>query len=393
MNFELNNTNLQILQKKNKLYTLLNTKFDKAYFKVSKGTFIFALCNNNGIITTELPIEYDGDVKYFSLDYRKWQIALQKFSGVDSIKVSIEDALLKLYVEGSFDEINLGIVSYASDSLPAKQIDDFAPNKAKEVKESNHTLVMTPEIRNYFDLANSLFTTQARINSIGVSQTNVMYADKNCIVKENLSEPLSDELFMCLDPEDNHIYLHTFTVKIMDILKDFNNVFYFNDEYELMVWEDENTHLVIFSDDKNISLPTDEQLESFLPEDKEAYFEVNLSDLKNSLAFFVGFYSSETWQPIRFTIEKDKDIILSYNHPTSEITKTLTGVRGTKEGTFLLDSEVLRKILAKLDYKTSDSEPIIRVNYDEKDSGNDAPGVYFTIDTTYEFLISKLLDD
>ena len=67
MNFELNNTNLQILQKKNKLYTLLNTKFDKAYFKVSKGTFIFALCNNNGIITTELPIEYDGDVKYSHL--------------------------------------------------------------------------------------------------------------------------------------------------------------------------------------------------------------------------------------------------------------------------------------------------------------------------------------
>ena len=393
MNFELNNTNLQVLQKKNKLYTLLNTKFDKAYFKVDKGTFIFALCNNNGIITTELPIDYDGDVKYFSLDYRKWQIALQKFSGVDSLKMSIEDSLLKLYVEGSFDEINLGIVSYTSDSLPAKQIDDFAPNKAKEVKASNHVLVMTPEIRNYFDLANSLFTTQARINSIGVSQTNVMYADKNCIVKENLSEPLSDDLFMCLDLEDNHIYLHTFTVKIMDILKDFNNVFYFNDEYELMVWEDDNTNLVIFSDDKNISLPTDEQLESFLPEDKEAYFEVSLSDLKNSLAFFVGFYSSETWQPIRFTIEKDKDIILSYNHPTSEITKTLIGVRGTKEGSFLIDSEVLRKILAKLDCKDFEGEPVIRINYDEKDSGNDAPGVYGTLGTTYEFLISKLLDD
>ena len=393
MNFELNNTNLQVLQKKNKLYTLLNTKFDKAYFKVDKGTFIFALCNNNGIITTELPIDYDGDVKYFSLDYRKWQIALQKFSGVDSLKMSIEDSLLKLYVEGSFDEINLGIVSYTSDSLPAKQIDDFAPNKAKEVKASNHVLVMTPEIRNYFDLANSLFTTQARINSIGVSQTNVMYADKNCIVKENLSEPLSDDLFMCLDPEDNHIYLHTFTVKIMDILKDFNNVFYFNDEYELMVWEDDNTNLVIFSDDKNISLPTDEQLESFLPKDKEAYFEVSLSDLKNSLAFFVGFYSSETWQPIRFTIEKDKDIILSYNHPTSEITKTLIGVRGTKEGSFLIDSEVLRKILAKLDCKDFEEEPVIRINYDEKDSGNDAPGVYGTLGTTYEFLISKLLDD
>lgn len=393
MNFELNNTNLQVLQKKNKLYTLLNTKFDKAYFKVDKGTFIFALCNNNGIITTELPIDYDGDVKYFSLDYRKWQIALQKFSGVDSLKMSIEDSLLKLYVEGSFDEINLGIVSYTSDSLPAKQIDDFAPNKAKEVKASNHVLVMTPEIRNYFDLANSLFTTQARINSIGVSQTNVMYADKNCIVKENLSEPLSDDLFMCLDPEDNHIYLHTFTVKIMDILKDFNNVFYFNDEYELMVWEDDNTNLVIFSDDKNISLPTDKQLESFLPKDKEAYFEVSLSDLKNSLAFFVGFYSSETWQPIRFTIEKDKDIILSYNHPTSEITKTLIGVRGTKEGSFLIDSEVLRKILAKLDCKDFEEEPVIRINYDEKDSGNDAPGVYGTLGTTYEFLISKLLDD
>lgn len=393
MNFELNNTNLQILQKKNKLYTLLNTKFDKAYFKVSKGTFIFALCSNNGIITTELPIDYEGDVKYFSLDYRKWQIALQKFSNVDSIKVSIEDYLLKLYVEGSFDEINLGIVSYTSDSLPAKQIDDFAPNKAKEVKESNHVLVMTPEIRSYFDLANSLFTTQAKINSIGISQTNVMYADKNCILKENLSEALSEDLFKCLDIDDNHIYLHSFTVKIMDVLKDFNNTFYFNDEYELMVWNDDNTSLVIFSDDKNISLPTDEQLESFLPEDKEVYFDVSLTDLKNSLAFFVGFYSSETWQPIRFTIEKDKDIILSYNHPTSEITKTLTDVRGIKEGSFLLDSEVLRKILAKLDCNFFEGEPIIRVNYDEKDSGNDAPGVYFTVGDKYEFLISKLLDD
>ena len=116
-------------------------------------------------------------------------------------------------------------------------------------------------------------------------------------------------------------------------------------------------------------------------------------DLKNSLAFFVGFYSSEAWQPIKFTVEKDKDITLSYNHPTSEITKTLTGVRGDKEGSFLLDSEVLRKIIAKLSDRGFSEDQVIRINYDEKDSGNDAPGVYFTIDTTYEFLISKLLDD
>ena len=227
MNFELNNTNLQILQKKNKLYTLLNTKFDKAYFKVSKGELIFALCSNNGIITTRLETNYEGETQYFSLDYRKWQIALQKFNNVDTINVSLEDSLLKLYVEGSFDEINLGIVPYTADSLPAKQIVDFMPNKSAEVKSCNHVLVLTPEIRSYFDLANSLFTVQTRVNSIGVSKTNVMYADKNCIVKENLTEPLSDDLFVGLDPDDNHIYLHTFTVKIMDILKDFNNTFYF----------------------------------------------------------------------------------------------------------------------------------------------------------------------
>ena len=393
MNFELNNTNLQILQKKNKLYTLLNTKFDKAYFKVSNGELIFALCSNNGIITTRLETNYEGETQYFSLDYRKWQIALQKFNNIDTINVSLEDSLLKLYVEGSFDEINLGTVPYTADSLPAKQIDDFMPNKSAEVKSCNHVLVLTPEIRSYFDLANSLFTVQTRVNSIGVSKTNVMYADKNCIVKENLTEPLSDDLFVGLDPDDNHIYLHTFTVKIMDILKDFNNTFYFNDEYELMAWEDDNTKLVIFSDDKNISLPTDEQLESFLPEDKNVYFDVNLMDLKNSLAFFVGFYSSEAWQPIKFTIEKDKDITLSYNHPTSEITKTLTGVKGNKEGSFLLDSEVLRKIIAKLSDRGFSEDQVIRINYDEKDSGNDAPGVYCTVGNTYEFLISKLLDD
>ena len=371
----------------------MNTKFDKAYFKVSKGELIFALCSNNGIITTRLETDYEGDTQYFSLDYRKWQIALQKFSNVDTIKVSLEDSLLKLYVEGSLDEINLGTVPYASDSLPAKQIDDFMPNKSAEVKSCNHVLVLTPEIRSYFDLANSLFTVQARVNSIGVSKTNVMYADKNCIVKENLTEPLSDDLFVGLDPDDNHIYLHTFTVKIMDVLKDFNNTFYFNDEYELMAWEDDNTKLVIFSDDKNISLPTDEQLESFLPEDRNVYFDVKLSDLKNSLAFFVGFYSSEAWQPIKFTIEKGKDILLSYNHPTSEITKTLTGVRSDKEGSFLLDSEVLRKIVAKLSDRGFGEDPVVRINYDEKDSGNDAPGVYCTVGDTYEFLISKLLDD
>ena len=63
MNFELNNTNLQILQKKNKLYTLLNTKFDKAYFKVSNGELIFALCSNNGIITTRLETNYEGETQ------------------------------------------------------------------------------------------------------------------------------------------------------------------------------------------------------------------------------------------------------------------------------------------------------------------------------------------
>ena len=390
--FELNNFNLGLLQKKNSIYSALSNKFNNAYFKLANGLFIFVLCSGDGIIKTTLNIDYEGTTEYFSIEYNKWVTALQKFALADTVKFSLRKNLLRLYVDGSDDAITLNVINYDENSVPADKINNFLPMKKTEIIDCKHHFVLTPEILNDFDMMNSLFQVQSRVNSIGISQTDVIYAERSVVVKAHLSEPLSDELFVDLE-EDKHIYLHTFTLKLLKELSVFSTDTYFDRNYEILYWGDDNTELIIFSDDKSVSLPTDEQFTMIQPQDKNVYFDTSVSLLNDSLGFFVGFYEGSFWKPLKFVVEKNKEVLLQYTHPTTEVKKSLTGVIGETEGEFLVDSETLGKIVSKIKKRFGNEDMIIRVVYDPKNAESPAPGIYCTAGNVFEFIICTLSED
>ena len=394
-NFELNNNNLTLLQEKAKLYTYLSGKLDKAYFKVSTGKFVFALQSGDGEIVTTFDIDYDGETQYYSVEYSKWMTALQKFAGADSIKISLSDSLLRLKVDGISDVINLGVITYDECSNVARMVDEFIPQRKTDIQNFNYKLTLTEEVLRDFDLMNNLFSTQNRTNSIGVSETDIMYSDRGVVVKANLAETLPEDLFGGLSPDDTHIYLHSFTLKLFEFLKPFNDEVYFDDEYDVLYWGDDRSELVIYSEAKSVSLPTQEQFDSIKPANPDTCFEINLDTLRESLNFFIGFYEGSAWKPIKFILEAGKDTSLRYSHPTADINKALPGVVSNFDAEFTLNSETLGKILQKIKEGNPDKELVVRFNFDENSVPEDqrASGVYCTVGTTYEFIMAKLLED
>lgn len=395
-NFELNNYNLSLLQKKNRLYSYLNSKLDKAYFKLSSdGHFEVALCGGDGLVKTTLSIDYDGEDTYFSLDFNKWQIALQKFSGVDVLKFSLNKSLLKIFVEGSSDVINLGVINYEEDSDVAHKVNDFISERKKDIVSFNHLLTLTPEILSHFDLMNNLFTTQNRVNSIGVNRGSAIYSDRSVVVKAHFEEDLPEDLFKGLEEGEDHIYLHTFTLKLFEMLSEFNNDVYFDGDYEVIYWGDDETNLVICSDSKNFSLPTDEQFEGIKPQNEKTFIEVNLDEVKKCLDFFKGVYEESSWKPLKFNMVKGKEVVVNYKHPTTEAQTKLEGVISKFDGSFVIDAETLRKIVFKIRDRLFEGEVFLHVNFDESSVKEEdkAPGVYCTVGKDYEFIISTLLDD
>jgi hypothetical protein len=370
---------------------------DKAYFKLSKDRLDIALCSGDGLVKTTLGIDYSGEDTYFSLDYNKWQIALQKFVGVDALKFSLNKSLLKIYVDGSEDVINLGVITYENDSVVADKVDKFIPDRKKDIVGYNHLLHLTPEILSHFDLMNNLFTTQNRVNSIGVNSSDVVYSDRSVVVKAKLSESLPDNMFDTLpeDDEDKYIYLHTFTLKLFEYLAEFNDQVYFDSDYEIIYWGDDETDLVICSDSKNVNLPSDEQFEGIKPSNKDTTIDINIDALKSCLDFFKGFYEESAWKPLKFILEKGKEILVCYKHPTAEVNKTIVGVTSNFNSQFVLDAETLRKIITKIRDRLSEGDIFIKFNFDDDtvDEDNKAPGVYCTVGNNYEFIISTLLDD
>jgi hypothetical protein len=394
-NFTLNNFNLGLLRKKTDIYSSLSGKFNSAYFKLVKGFFIFVLCSNDGIIKTTLNIDYDGDTQYFSIEYPKWVLALQKFAFADSIKFELKKNLLKMYVEGSSDVITLNVVNYDESSVPADKINNFLPTKKAEILDCNHHLVLSDELLNDFDMMNSLFQVQSRINSIGISKEDVIYSERSVVVKAHLSTPLEDALFTDLEDDDKHIYLHSFTLKLLKGLSEFSRDTYFDNNYELLYWADENTELIIFSDDRNVSLPTDEQWEMIKPKNKNVYFDSSVALLNDSLGFFVGFYEGSSWKPLKFEVEKGKDIVLHYSHPTAEVKKTLTGVQGNENGEFLVESETLGKIIAKVKKRYGNEDVMAKFIYDPEGTSDEdrAPGIYGVVGDAFEFVVCTLKED
>ena len=392
--FELNNYNLQILQKKNSIYSYLNSKFNKAHFKLADGVFVFSLCSGDGIIKTTLNVDYTGETKYFTLEYPKWVAALQKFSLADTIKLELNKNLLRMSVDGSNDIINLSIIIDDEDSDAARKINTFVSMKKDEIVGAKHHMILTPSLLADFDIMCSLFAQQSRINSIGICKTDVIYCDRATIVKSKFAEPLSDELFNNLESEEKYIALHSYIVKLLELVSSFNIDVYFDRDYELLYWSDENTELIIYSDDKSVAFPTDEQYNSILPSNRNTHFDVNINQLADSLNFFVGFYEGSSWRPLKFSLAEGKEVLLNYNHPTADIKKSLTDVIAPKNGEFSVDSDTLGKIITKIKKRFSTDNVMINVYYDETAvSGVPAPGVFATVEDSYEFMLSRLSDN
>lgn len=392
-NFELNSKNLALLQDKTRIYTYLSGRLDKAYFKLMNGKFLFALYSNDGLMITTLDIDYEGDTEYFSAEWSKWNLALQKFIYSKSLKLSLNKNLLKISVDGSYNVVTLSVVNYDSDSIVAKQLDEFIPTKKTEIIGCNHKLELTPEVVSDFELMNSLFSTQNKINSIGISKTDVIYADRSVVVKANLEEPLSDSLFANINPEDDHIYIHSFILKLIEYLKDFNTTVYFDNEYEVLYWTDDNTEIIIYSDVKTINLPNKEQFEGIQPQNKDVFIDVPADKLVKGIDFFTGFFDGSSWKPIKFILKKDEDVLLYYKNPISETKCNINGVVSKYNGEFILESETLRKIVQKIRDRYNDDNVLVRFVFDPEGTETPAPGIYGVSGNVYEFIISKLSED
>ena len=78
---------------------------------------------------------------------------------------------------------------------------------------------------------------------------------------------------------------------------------------------------------------------------------------------------------------------------TTNISKEINGATGKDggafvDGTFVLASDALEKLLSKVSERLKDTSENVILKYDE-----DSMGVYVKITDKYEFLLSKLSDD
>ncbi len=392
MTITLSREQLNTFQIKNKIYTYLSSLFTKAFFKVTSNTFTILLRGQTGVIQTEIPCTLsskDSNVNpiYYSVDFSKWQTALQKFDIVSSINLTFQKNLLKISSEECSDVINLGVVYYKDDSGEALVLNSFINTKRSEMLSKKH-IELNEDIIESLTLADSLFTAQASsaINSVGLGMYDIMYADRSVVLKILLNEALPSELFEDLVNED-HIFIHSYLIKLLSLVYRFDNNTYFTPDYSTFYWEDDNTSILLISEDRKVALPSTEEFEGIKPSDSTSGFEVLPSTLKNGLNFFTGFYDGSVWKPLTFKAVVNKEVDLYYRHPTTEITKILNDTISTSNGEFTIDSETLRKIVSKICDKFPKDDVLIKFNFDEE-----APGIYMEVPGLYEVVLSKLED-
>jgi hypothetical protein len=383
--FTITRDQLNQLKEKNKLYSYIYSSFTKAFFKISENRFIFMLRGNNGVLQTSLSIDFTGEPVYYSIEYNKWQTVLQKYSESEKIDFVISKNTLKITANEDPDLINLSLNIYSPDSNEAIIIDDFIRTKREEVIQDNKCLTLNEELLSNLNFVDSLFTTQGRVNSVGLGIDSIVYSDRALVVKSYLSENFPEELFSSLsDGSGSYIYLHTAIIKLLPLLYRTNTNIYFSRDYNILYWSDDDTEIYIASPDREVVLPTEEEFKNIQPPSGSPTFSIDSGVLSNCLEFFDGFYEGSAWKPITFNINANKDISLYYKHPTTEITKILPGAVCNTDGSFTIDSEMLKKIINRV--KDSDAEEKVNITFDE-----DAPGVYLSAGTVdYEAVFSKL---
>lgn len=381
MNITLTRDNLNIFKVETKLLNFLSAFFTRAYFKATPEFFRLMLRGQYGVFQTTIPTTSTTLDKptYFSVDFNKWQIALQKFEDSSSIVLEFTPNLLKITSSDSSDVINLGVLYFKEDAPEAIVLDNFLTSKREEIS-NKHRITFTPEVVDALNFADSLFTSStSQANSVGLGQCNVIYSDRSAVLKIALKDSLPSELFI----DSDYIYIHSTTIKLLNYLIPSSNELLFNEDFGTFYWEDVNSAIYMVSSDRKIALPSDEEFQAILPQG-DGCFNTKLTTLRQGLDFFTGFYEGSMWKPITFKAERGKEVLLHYHHPTAEITKELDGVVGTEDGIFTVDSETLRKIITKL--LLNDPEATLKVSYDE-----DGPGILLEAPACLA-LVSKLED-
>ena len=161
-------------------------------------------------------------------------------------------------------------------------------------------------------------------------------------------------------------------------------------DYSTIYWEDENSSTFLTQPSRELAIPSDEDIESFVPAAGQGgSFSVDTNTLKESLGFFDGFYVGSVWKPIRFESTANKEVIVRYKHPTADITKSLPAIPST-DGEFTLDSDTVRRVMMKVrDKRVEKTTPLEAVfTFDD-----DAPGVLCEIDNYYSIVFCKLSDE
>lgn len=384
MNVQLKNYQLNVLDSKNKFYSTVSNLLTRAFFKIESGNFSFMLRGSKGMSKTNIPIDYDGDTIYFSVDFAKWQTSLQKFSFSDSIDISVKDSILTISTSSSPDKINLGIVKYDADSSEASVIDNYLTSKKKEIISDNKSITLTDELISNLHLTDNLFSTQNRVNSVALFKDSVMYSDRSVVVKIALENPLADELFEDMNEDESCIYLHSNFLKLFNIFKKTNDTVYFSSDFEQIYWADDDTEISIETEPHQVAIPSEEQFESIKPQDKSLNFVSTLKNIKSSIDFFNGFFEGSAWKPLTFNVEKGNGVVLTYRRPTTELTKSIDA-EAFGDGNFVIDSETMKKIVSCICERYPEDTTNITIYFDEE-----GPGIYCVVSDIYEILLSKL---
>lgn len=387
----LNSDTINYHRSKAKLYQYLYSNLGTTYFRATKDCLSIYFKGALGLFKTDLPCESETDeVKYFSIDFSRWINALIKFEGSDSITLSINKNLIKMSVTGSSDVITLSVASYGDDNTEVTSLDALLEKRKKEILDAKLSMEVTEEIADDLALTNSLFVPQQDVNSIGLGKEGLIYAVRSVILRTRFTSALPDDLFVNLDPDEDYIYLHKYMIGFINHVFGSNPVFNFSSDYSTIYWEDESSSTFLTQPSRELAIPSDEDIESFVPAvGQGGSFSVDTNTLKESLGFFDGFYVGSVWKPIRFESTANKEVVVRYKHPTADITKSLPAIPST-DGEFTLDSDTVRRVMMKVrDKRPEKTTPLEAVfTFDD-----DAPGVLCEIDNYYSIVFCKLSDE
>lgn len=387
----LNSDTINYHRSKAKLYQYLYSNLGTTYFRATKDCLSIYFKGALGLFKTDLPCESETDeVRYFSVDFSRWINALIKFEGSDSITLSINKNLIKMSVTGSSDVITLSVASYGDDNTEVTSLDALLEKRKTEILDAKLSMEVTEEIADDLALTNSLFVPQQDVNSIGLGKEGLIYAVRSVILKTRFTSALPDDLFVNLDPDEDYIYLHKYMIGFINHVFGSNPVFNFSSDYSTIYWEDESSSTFLTQPSRELAIPSDEDIESFVPAvGQGGSFSVDTNTLKESLGFFDGFYVGSVWKPIRFESTANKEVVVRYKHPTADITKSLPAIPST-DGEFTLDSDTVRRVMMKVrDKRPEKTTPLEAVfTFDD-----DAPGVLCEIDNYYSIVFCKLSDE